>query len=162
MIASVSELLLNINAQLQQSDTIFIPKYQQYWNSTDVYMMTYWGPLMAIMLDLSVVFDTVDHDILLKSLKSVLSICGTALNWFKSSQSVPINGTQSKPTSLVCGMPQGSVLGPILFTVYMLPLSDIIKRHVCRWLSIIYYFRSIDINQTALNIDWWHSRLVLR
>ena len=86
------------------------------------------------MLDLSAAFDTVDHDVLLERLKSGLGIYGTALNWFKSylsgrSQSVLINGTQSKPTSLVCGVPQGSVLGPIVFTIYMLPLGDIIKRH---------------------------------
>ena len=78
--------------------------------------------VILIMLDLSAAFDTVDHDVRLEKLKFGLGICGTALNWFKSylsgrSQSVLINGTQSKPTSLVCGVPQGSVLGPILFTI---------------------------------------------
>ena len=90
--------------------------------------------VLPIMLDLSAAFDTVDHDVLLERLKSGLGVCRTALNWFKSylsgkSQSVLINGTQSKPTSLVCGVSQGSVLDPILFTIFMLPLGDIIKRH---------------------------------
>ena len=81
-----------------------------------------------LMLDSSGAFDAVDHGVLLEILKSGLGICGTALNWFKSnlsgrSQSALINGTQSKPTSLVCGIPLRSVLGPILFTIYMLPFG---------------------------------------
>ena len=116
------------------------------------------------MLDLSAAFDIVDHDVLLERVKSGLGICGTALNWFKSylsgrSHSVLINGTQSNPTSLVCGVPQGSVLGPFLFTIYMWPLGDIIKRHGmqfhmcaddCQSHTI---FEASDINQTALKYE---------
>ena len=80
------------------------------------------------MLDSSGAFDAVDHGVLLEILKSGLGICRTALNWFKTNlsgrlQSALINGTQSKPTSLVCGIPLRSVLGPILFTIYMLPFG---------------------------------------
>ena len=132
------------------------------------------------MLDLSAAFDTVDHDVLLERLKSGLGICGTALNWFKSylsgrSQSVLINGTQSKPTSLVCGVPQGSVLGPILFTIYMLPLGDIIKRHGMQFhmyaddCQLYTTFEASDINQTALNMEiliddirGWYSENMLK
>ena len=90
--------------------------------------------VLPIMLDLSAAFDSVDHDALLERLKSGLGIYGTALNWFKSylpgrSQSVLVNGTQSKRLSLVCGVPQGSALGPILFIIHMLPFGDITKRH---------------------------------
>ena len=116
------------------------------------------------MLDLSAAFDTVDHDVLLERLKSGLGICGTALNWFKSylsgrSQSILINGTQLKPTSLVCGVPQGSVLGPILFTIYMLLLGDIIERHGKQFhmyagdCQLYTTFESSDNNQTALNME---------
>ena len=119
--------------------------------------------VLLIMLDLSAAFDTVDHDVLLERLKSGLGICGTALNWFQSylsgrSQSVLINGTQSKPTSLVCGVPQRSVLGPILFTIYM-PLGDIIKRHGMQFhmyaddCQLYTTFEASDINQTALNME---------
>ena len=120
--------------------------------------------VLLIMLDLSAAFDTVDHDVLLERLTSGLGIRGTALNWFKSylsgrSQSVLINGAQSKPISLVCGVPQGSVLGPILFTIYMLPLGDIIKRHGM-WFhmyaddcQLYTTFETSDINQTALNME---------
>ena len=136
--------------------------------------------VLLIMLDLSAAFDTVDHDVLLERLKSGLGICRTALNWFNSylygrSQSVLVNSTQSKPTSLVCGVPQGSVLGPILFTIYMLPLGDIIKRHGMQ--SHMYAddcqlyttFEASDINQTALNmviliddIRGWYSDNMLK
>ena len=118
--------------------------------------------------------------LLLERLKSGLGICGTALNWFKSylsgrSQSVLINGTQSKPTSLVCGVPQGSVLGPILFTIYMLPLGDIIKRHGMQFhmyaddCQLYTTFEASDINQTALNMEiliddirGWYSENMLK
>ena len=59
---------------------------------------------------------------------------GTALNWFESylsdrTQSVVVSGEPSHPVPLSSGIPQGSVLGPILLTVYTLPLGDIIRRY---------------------------------
>ena len=118
------------------------------------------------MLDLSAAFDAVDHDVLLERLKSGLGICGAALNWFKSylsgrSQSVLINGIQSKPTSLVCGVPQGSVLGPILFTIYMLPLRDILKRH---GMQFHVYADACQLYTTfeASHIRGWYSDNMLK
>ena len=63
-----------------------------------------------------------------------LGIRGRALQWFRSyltdrSQTVLINGTQSQPRPLKRGVPLGSVLGPILFTIYTLPLGDILRNH---------------------------------
>jgi hypothetical protein len=67
-----------------------------------------------LMLDLSSAFDTVDHTILLQCLAS-LGVCASALQWFSCylssrSQSVCINGVQSRPLALHSGVPQGSVL----------------------------------------------------
>ena len=87
-----------------------------------------------ILLDLSAALYTIDHEILLKYMKTHLGIGGTVLHWFRSylcnrKQSVVINGVASQPSTLKYGVPQGSVLGPVLFCIYMLPLSKIIKSH---------------------------------
>ena len=72
------------------------------------------------LLDLSAAFDTVDHTTLLRRLQTTYGITGTALVWFASylherKLSVWYRGSSSTPSSLLCGVPQGSVLGPILF-----------------------------------------------
>ena len=78
---------------------------------------------VLILLDLSAAFDTIDHAILLQRLEQLISIKGTALNWFKSYfadrfQFVQINDESSVHTKVNHGVPQGSVLGPILFSIY--------------------------------------------
>ena len=88
------------------------------------------------LLDLSAASDTLDHAILLRRLESTFGISGLALSWFESylsdrTQSVVVDGLMSTPTPLVFGVPQGSVLGPILFTLYSQPLSDVIACHSC-------------------------------
>uniref|UniRef100_A0A8C3GA23 Reverse transcriptase domain-containing protein n=1 Tax=Cyclopterus lumpus TaxID=8103 RepID=A0A8C3GA23_CYCLU len=89
---------------------------------------------VLVLLDLSAAFDTIDHDILLQRLDQSIGISGTALSWFKSylsdrSQFVFVNDEASMTTNVNHGVPQGSVLGPILFTLYMLPLGNIIRKH---------------------------------
>ena len=89
---------------------------------------------VLVLLDLSAAFDTIDHAILLQRLEQLISIKGTALSWFKSYfadrfQFVQINDESSVHTKVNHGVPQGSVLGPILFSIYMLPLGNIIRTH---------------------------------
>ena len=92
-----------------------------------------------ILLDLSAAFDTIDHDILLSRLKSRFAVNGVALKWLGSyltdrSQVVEIGvplsgGSRSEFASLKSGIPQGSILGPILFTTYTVPIGNICRRH---------------------------------
>ena len=83
---------------------------------------------------MSAAFDTIDHSILLSRLENTFGIHDTALSWFRSYlsdryQSVFVNGARSELVKLSCGVPQGSVLGPVLFTLYTAPLSNIIDKH---------------------------------
>ena len=89
---------------------------------------------LLALLDLSAAFDTIDHSILLSRLQTSFGISGTVLSWFQSylldrSQTVCVKGASSKPSVLSFGVPQGSVLGPILFVLYASPVSDVISRH---------------------------------
>lgn len=82
---------------------------------------------VLILLDLSAVSDTVDHNILLSCLEHWVGIKDTALSWFKSylksrTISVGIGPFSSSLVSLPCGVPQGSFLGPLLFNLYLLPI----------------------------------------
>jgi hypothetical protein len=86
------------------------------------------------LLDLSAAFDTIDHDILLHRLKNVFGVHDLALSFFQSylsdrTQTVLVSGCHSDPASLQFGVPQGSVLGPLLFILYTQPLSHIIEAH---------------------------------
>ncbi len=89
---------------------------------------------LLVLLDLSAAFDTIDHNILLNRLEHFVGISGSALARFKSylsdrHQFVAVNEEVSYRSQVQYGVPQGSVLRPLLFTLYMLPLGDIIRRH---------------------------------
>ena len=90
---------------------------------------------LLVLLDLSAAFGTVDHTILLRRLETLFGVTGDALKWIASylstrSQRVTINGVLSNRFDLSFGVPQGSCLGPLLFSAYASKLFQVIKNHL--------------------------------
>ena len=102
-------------------------------------------PTALVLLDLSVAFDTIDHDTLLSCLSSRFGFAGSALKWFRSYlqdrfQSVKIGSSLSNLFKLKFGVPQGSVLGPLLFSLYTTPLGQVIRKYT----GVHYHFYADD------------------
>ena len=77
---------------------------------------------VTVLLDLSAAFDTIYHD-------NLFCICGNALKFIKSYFSNRIQRVQIDFANIICGVPRGSVLGPLKFCLYLLPMSAILKYH---------------------------------
>lgn len=84
-----------------------------------------------VLIDLQKAFDTVNHSILLNKLKA-MGLNEMSINWFTSylsdrSQLVEISGKYSSSTTISCGVPQGSILGPLLFLIYVNDMSAVVE-----------------------------------
>ena len=113
---------------------------------------------LLLFIDFSKAFDMVEHSILLKKL-SHYGIRGTALNWFKSyldnrEQFVSVNGTDSTKTRIKYGVPQGSILGPLLFVIYINDIPEIAK-----FAKFILYADDANIILTGQNMNEIHEQL---
>ena len=90
--------------------------------------------IQLVLIDLSAAFDTVDHSILLDIMNKAFGVSDVALQWTHSylrprSQSIVIDHKVSKRFILEHGVPQGSCLGPVMFTQYSSPVFDVISCH---------------------------------
>ena len=113
----------------------------------DVYLALARGEaITVVLLDQLAGFDTTDHGTLLDCLSSWFCIGGVVLAWFKPylsdySHCVKIGCILSDTKKLLFGMPKGSVLGPIFFSLYTTPLSKVVQIHP----SIGFHFYEDDI-----------------
>ena len=103
--------------------------------------------IISFFFDLKKAFDTIEHNILLQKLESY-GIRGNAHKWFRSYlnetiQRVEIKGISSKWSTIKCGVPQGSILGPLLFLIY---IND--QPHACNSTEIVLF--ADDTNVTAI------------
>ena len=127
-----------------------------------------WKFFLWNIFDLQKVFDKVDHDILIQKLNHY-GIRGVANNWFSSylqnrSQYVSINGFNSKLEHIHCGVPQGSILGPLLFLIYINDLNCAIRycsvHHFADDTNLLNYNNSVkrmnkQVNQDLKNLTNW-------
>ena len=123
------EVFQSAYRQLHSTETALLRVQNDLLRAVDTH-----GGAILVLLDLSAVFDTIDHQRLLHTLESSFGIKGKVLDWFQSyltgrTQTVQIKKSTSEPHELKYGVPQGSVLGPILFTIYTTPLGQLIRRH---------------------------------
>ena len=87
-----------------------------------------------ILIELLKAFDTIDHDILLKKL-SAIGFSNHTIGWFKSCLSnrffrVNLGNCYSDPSNITCGVPQESILGPLLFLIYMNGMPQAVKSNL--------------------------------
>ena len=109
-------------------------------------------------------FDTVNHSSPLWHLENSFSITWTVLQWFHSylsgrSQFVKINDTKLSVRDLTVGVPQGSVLGPILYLLYTAPLAEIIQSHGLDYhfyaedTQLYILFKDCDVNVAKMCVE---------
>ena len=131
------ELFLNANSILYQHQYGFRKKY-----STDHAILSIVEQIKAnldnktfscgVFVDLEKAFDTVNHNILISKL-NLIGVDNLANKWLTSylsdrSQCVAVNGANSNYSKISCGVPQGSILGPLLFSIYINDMHKAVKK----------------------------------
>ena len=120
---------------------------------------------VAVCLDFSKAFDTINHDVLLRKLDH-MGVRGLARHWFASYltgryQQVGLGGASSELRLLSTGVPQGSVLGPLLFIIYINEMSGVCSELKCVHYAddTTVYFSHIDVNSLVLTMQTGLERL---
>ena len=135
--------------------------------------------VIIVLIDFSSAFDTIEHMTLTSRVSHQFGISGTVLNWIKSyltdrSHSVSVLNSASRIIQDGCGVPHGSVIGPLLFILYTAPIHHIIKSHGLEdmmYADDVQIYLSFDpcdrdtaisrINACVSNIRSWSPRNML-
>ena len=114
----------------------------------------------VVFLDIRKAFDSINHTILLHKMNVRFGITKVELDWFSSyltnrEQVCTVNGTTSAPKKIVCGVPQGSILGPLLFLLYINDLPDCLDKTIpCLYADDTQIFSAAkDIPQLTENLN---------
>ena len=108
--------------------------------------------------DLSKAFDVINHDILLKKLNTY-GICGNVNNWLRSylsdrKQFVDIDGNSSNNGNMQCGVPQGSILGPLLYLLYVNDISKLCRGNILSFADdTTLYMSNSNLNELFLEAN---------
>ena len=118
-------------------------------------------PTALVLLNVSAAFDTIDHDTLLTCLSIRFGFAGTVLRWFTTYlldhfQSVKIGSVISKCCKSNFGVPQSSVLGPLLFSLYTPPLSQAIATLVVLQFSVSQFVFQEFHKASKYQTNVWH------
>ena len=108
--------------------TALIPMYEQWTDEVESGQM-----VGVMMIDLSVAFDMVDHSLLIEKLR-LFGLEIEVTQWLESyltgrSQSVLVDGCLSPPLMIDCGVPQGSILGPLMYIIFTNDMPDLVHNH---------------------------------
>ena len=146
-VSKVLERIANHQLTKYLSESRLLPRFQSAYrrgHSTETALLKVFSDVvnaidsgqlaLLSLLDMSAAFDTVDHDILIQRLSRSFGIKDRALSWLESyitgrTQSVHLAGEETPPRRVTSGVPQGSVLGPLLFVLYTADVEKIIQAH---------------------------------
>ena len=149
---------LNENSLISKFQSRFRPKYGTV--SALIQMRDQWltdmdnGKLYGVVfLDICKAFDSINHEILLRKLKDQFGIHSTELKWFESyltnrKQVCSVNGQTSSSKKIVCGILQGSILGPLLFLLYINDMTDCLEKT-----TPYLYADDTEISSSSYNFD---------
>ena len=109
-------------------------------------------------LDMSAAFDTLDHATLLHRLEHTFGLSGFVISWIRSyltdrSSFVKIDSSSSSSTTISTGVPQGSVLGPLLFVLFISPVANVINPDLSETSNLVSFHQYADDTQLYIGTN---------